>query len=303
MEENRFINQLGEYDPEKFKLIKNNEFFLEEENIASLMYMGIEYYKHIITNVAVEDYNPQNSYIMWLFNKVSKVDFSKKTNIIYSDKVLPDYDVDFPASRREEVIDYIRSKYGQDRVAGVVTFSTLQGRNALKDVLRVYSACSFSESNKITELIPPKDKISDKLAEFKEELKDDPRSGSILFYCLNKDPDLLKDWCSLNENGELVGDFAEYFKIAIGLEGAIKSESKHASAIIIANRPISQVAPLIRDKSSDELLVGYDMNAFVHVSLAKFDILGIKSLDCLTEVNQLMKEIGIVNIFNNSLCY
>lgn len=300
MEENRFINQVGKYNSCKFEQIKNNDFFLEEENVASIMHMGIEYYKHIIKNVILDDDNPKNSYIMWLFDKVSKIDLSKKASIVYSEKVLPDYDIDFPASRREEVIDYIRSKYGQDRVAGVVTFSTLQGKNAIKDVLRVCSACSFSESNKITELIPSRDKISDKLAEFKEELKDDPRANSILFYCLLKEPDLLKDWCYLDEDGKLSGDMATYFGIAIGLEGAIKSESKHASALIIANRPIVEVAPLIRDKSSDELLVGLDMNSFGDVSLAKFDILGIKSLDCLTEVNQLLKEIGIVNTLNNS---
>jgi len=203
-------------------------------------------------------------------------------------KVMPDIDSDFPASRREEVINYIRNKYGHDKVAGVVTFSTLQGKNALKDVLRVYSACSFPVMNKITKLIPARDKISDKLADFKKETGSD----SILEWCLRKDPDLLRDYCYIEDN-EFRGDYAEYFKIAIGLEGAIKSESKHASAIIISKVPIDEVAPLMRDKSSDELLVALDMDSFPEVSLNKFDILGIKSLDCLTEINQLIKEIGI----------
>lgn len=204
-------------------------------------------------------------------------------------KVMPDIDSDFPASRRDDVIEYIRSKYGHDKVAGVVTFSTLQGRNALKDVLRVYSACDFQSMNKMTELIPARDKISDDLAIFKEETGSD----SILYYCLKETPDLLKDYCSINEDGEFVGDYADYFKIAIGLEGAIKAESKHASALIISSHSIDEIAPMIRDKSSNEFLVGLDMDSFESVSLVKFDVLGIKSLDCLTEINNLLKEVGV----------
>jgi len=202
---------------------------------------------------------------------------------------LPDIDCDFPASRREDVINYIKNKYGHDKVAGVVTFSTLQGRNALKDVLRVYSACDFQSMNKITELIPARDKISDLLAVFKEKTGSD----SVLFYLLKEEPRLLANYCVLDEDGNFTGDYAEYFKIAIGLEGAIKSESKHASALIISSNPLVDVAPLIRDKSSDDLLVGLDMDSFGDVSLAKFDMLGIKSLDCLTEVNKLLEEVSI----------
>jgi DNA polymerase-3 subunit alpha len=208
-----------------------------------------------------------------------------------ANKILPDIDSDFPATRREEVIAYIRHKYGADKVAGAVTFSTLQGKNALKDVLRVHSVCDFQQMNKITELIPARDKISDKLAEFKDEVEE--YGDSIINYCLHKEPDLLKDYCYL-EDGVLKGDYADYFKIAIGLEGAIKSESKHASALIISSNPIEEVAPLLRDKSSDELIVALDMDSFEAVSLVKFDILGIKSLDCLSEVNKLLEEIGIV---------
>lgn len=206
-----------------------------------------------------------------------------------SQGILPDIDSDVPASRREEVISYIRNKYGHDKVAGVVTFSTLQGKNALKDVMRVYSACDFQSMNKITELIPARDKISDLLAAFKEETGSD----SIIYYCLKEQPELLADYCTIDEYDNYHGEYAEYFKIAVGLEGAIKSESKHASAIIISSNSIDEVAPMIRDKSSDEFLVGLDMSSFESVSLAKFDILGIKSLDCLTEVNNLLKEIEL----------
>lgn len=204
---------------------------------------------------------------------------------------IPDIDSDFQASRREEVIDYVKHKYGHDKVSGVVTLSTLQGKNAVKDVLRIYSVCDFNQMNKITEAIPARDKISDKMADFKE----DTGSDSIILYCLMEEPDLLKDYCTIDENGKLQGEYAEYFEIAIGLEGAIKSESKHASAIIISDKVIADVAPLIRDKSSNDLLVGLDMNSFGSAGLLKLDILGLKSLDRLSEVNNLLEEIGLLN--------
>lgn len=205
---------------------------------------------------------------------------------------LPDIDTDFPTSKQEMIINYIREKYGKNNVSGVVTRLTLQGKNALKDVLRVYSACDFAQMNKITDLIPKRDKISDKLADFKEETGSD----SIIYYCLKKEPDILSDYCKINTvNGVDVfsGEYSMYFELAIGIEGGIKALSKHPSAIIISKSPIETVAPLIVDKSSDELIIDYDMNYFPYAGLVKFDILRLKSLDCLTEVNNLIKEIGI----------
>lgn len=207
-------------------------------------------------------------------------------------KTLPDIDSDFPTSQQQIVIDYIVEKYGRDKVCGVVTRMTEQGKNALKDVLRVYSACDFAQMNKITDLIPKRDKISDKLADFKEETGSD----SIIYYCLKKEPELLADYCILQTvNGEDVfsGEYAIYFELAIGIEGGIKALSKHPSAIIISKHNIVDVAPLILDRSSGEMIVDYDMNNFPYAGLVKFDILRLKSLDCLTEVNNLLKEIGI----------
>lgn len=207
-------------------------------------------------------------------------------------KTLPDIDSDFPTSQQQIIIDYIVKKYGKNKVSGVVTRMTLQGKNALKDVLRVYSACDFAQMNKITDLIPKRDKISDKLADFKEETGSD----SIIYYCLKKEPELLRDYCTINYvNGEEVfsGEYAIYFELAIGIEGGIKALSKHPSAIIISKYDIKDVAPLILDKSSEDTIIDYDMNYFPYAGLVKFDILRLKSLDCLTEVNNLLKEIGI----------
>lgn len=202
---------------------------------------------------------------------------------------IPDVDTDFPTSGREKVIDYIRQKYGPDKVAGVVTFSTLQGKGAIKDVLRAWDVCSFQEMNAISDLIPSKDKISDKLADFKKS----HGTESIIMYTLVTEPAALADYVVLDDEGNLHGEYAPYFKIAMQIEGAIKSESKHASAIIISDSPITEWAPLLRDKNSDNLICAYDMESFPKASGVKFDILALKSLDGLMEVNSLIREIGI----------
>lgn len=202
---------------------------------------------------------------------------------------LPDYDIDFPASRREDVIRYLRQTYGEDRVCAVTTFSTLQGKGALKDVLRVYNVADFTQINKISEVIPGRELISDKLADFKKATGSD----SILMYVLVNQPELLKDYCYLDENQKLCGEYAEYFDIAIKLEGCTKASSKHASAIIISDVPITEYAPLVKDKSSDYLICEFDMDSFEFAGFVKFDILGLRTLDQLTEVNNVLAEIGI----------
>ena len=202
---------------------------------------------------------------------------------------IPDVDTDFPTSGRDKVIDYLRQKYGADRVAGVVTFSTLQGKGAIKDVLRAWNVCSFQEMNKISDLIPSRDKISDKL----EDFKNSHGTESIIMYTLVTEPTALSDYVVLDDEGNLHGEYAPYFKIAIQMEGAIKSESKHASAVIISDCPITEWAPLLRDKNSDNLICAYDMDSFPKAGGVKFDILALKSLDGLMEVNSLIREIGI----------
>ena len=146
--------------------------------------------------------------------------------------------------------------------------------------------------NKISELIPSDAAISDKLAEFKEEYN----SKSVLLYILIKEPDVIKDYCSYDvETGNFGGDYGSYFELAIGLEGAIKSESKHPCALLISDEPIINNAPLSRDKNDPEnLLCAYDGDSHGSASLVKFDILRISTLTKLQEVNSLLEEIGII---------
>lgn len=193
---------------------------------------------------------------------------------------LPDIDSDFPASKRQFVIDYIRQKYGEDRVCHMVTFSEFKGASAIKEVLRVYDVCSFDVMNEITKAIPEEGKIADQM----EALGED----SILGFTLKYQPDKLKDWVTY-ENEKLTGDYAKWFDLAIRLEGTIQGTGKHASAIVVFEEPLSNVCPMISDKSSEHSLAGVDMKAAENLGLVKLDCLGLSTLDLLMTTQDLIK--------------
>ena len=203
-------------------------------------------------------------------------------------KVLPDIDSDFQTSRRHEVIEYIRNKYGADKVCGVVTFGLLQGKSAIKSVFSAWEILDHKQQKDISDRIPSRDKISDKLADFKEETGSD----SIILYTLMHDPEALASYVTFSD-GKIEGELAPYFELAIELEGAIKTESRHASAIIISDRPIYEVAPMMKDKNEDNLNCAFDMYSFEAAGLVKVDVLGLKSLDGLDQVNKLLKDYDI----------
>lgn len=203
-------------------------------------------------------------------------------------KVLPDIDSDFQTSRRHEVVEYIRNKYGADKVCGVVTFGILQGKSAIKGVFSAWDIMDVKQQKDITDRILPKDKISDKLADFKEETGSD----SIILYMLTHEPDALKDYVALVD-GKIEGEFAPFFELAIELEGAIRNESRHASAYIISDEPLDTLVPLIKDKNDEYLLCAYDMYSFERAGVVKFDLLSLKSLDGLFEINKLLKNVDI----------
>jgi DNA polymerase-3 subunit alpha len=194
---------------------------------------------------------------------------------------LPDIDVDFPIKKRKGVVTYLKQKYGADRVCQMATFGRLMGRGALKEVLRVNSACEYEEMNRISKTLPQEHEISDQL-----EAADET---SIIRWTLEYEPKLVGDWCKLQEDGRLTGEYAPYFEQAIRLEGTYKSQGKHAAGIVISAEPLDQVCPMIHDKNSDEKIAGMSMNDLESMGHVKFDILGIALLDKLQGVNNLLQ--------------
>lgn len=201
-----------------------------------------------------------------------------------ADKVsYPDIDTDFPVDKREEVIEYIRNKYGRDRVTQVVTFSSLQGRGALKEVFRVNQACSPKMMDEISKNLPMKDKISDLLEESKE--------NSIIRWTLKYEPERVSSYCELRDDGTFVGPYAPHFEQAIEIESTFKNFGKHASALVISREPMIESCPMIREKNGLELIAGIEYTEMEEMGKVKQDILGLRCLDKLMKARDIVKGI------------
>lgn len=200
---------------------------------------------------------------------------------------LPDIDVDFPVYFRENVINYIRDKYNKENVSQVFTLQEIQGRSAIREVLRIYAACPNDFIDDISKKLPQKAAITDKLEEDKET--------SIIRWTLNNEPELMKDWCELND-GKLSGEYAHYFDKAIKIEGTFKTYGKHASAVIISKEPIYNICPVVQDKSSNELLAAIEYESLEQMGLLKCDILGLNLLDKLEGINSILNTGKLNNI-------
>jgi len=198
---------------------------------------------------------------------------------------LPDIDIDVPASKRDETIDYIRNKYGQKRVGQMVTFGRLQGRSALKEVLRMNEACGFDEMNAITKSLPHEHEVSDQLAEM-----DDP---SVIKWTLMNQPEVLRGYCRLNDKGELEGDYSKLFAQAMRIEGTFKSQGKHAAGVVISSHSLNEVCPMVRDKKGAEKIAGMEMNDLEAMGHVKFDILGISLLDKIMGVRDQLEDSNV----------
>jgi DNA polymerase-3 subunit alpha len=197
---------------------------------------------------------------------------------------MPDIDVDVPIDKRENIIEYIKNKYGYNKVSQMVTFNTIKGRGALKDVLRVYGNISFDEMNKITKNIPEEAKIADDLQEMKEETGE----ASIIKWTLENQPEKLKEWCFIDENNELQGPLAKRFEQAIRLEGTKSNQSKHAAGIAISAQALNEVCPMVYDSKNNQLIAGMEMQDLESLGVIKFDILGIALLDKIMCIQQLL---------------
>ena len=184
--------------------------------------------------------------------------------------------------KRDDIINYLKETYGQDNVSQMLTFGRLQGRSAIKEVLRVNAACGFGEMNEITKAIPDEAAISDQLADMDEE------DRSIIRWSLINNSEELRDYCYINESGELKGDYSEYFRQAIEIEGTFKTQGKHAAGVVISAEPLSTVCPMVNPKTGSEKIAGLEMADLEALGHVKFDVLGINLLDKLMMIKELV---------------
>jgi len=195
---------------------------------------------------------------------------------------LPDIDIDVPGKKRDEIIAYLKDRYGHNSVSQMLTFGRLQGRSAIKEVLRMNEACSFGEMNEISKAIPNEADVSDQLQAMEEE------DRSIIRYALINNSEDLRDYCFINSSGELEGDYAKYFQQAIDIEGTFKTQGKHAAGVVISSSNLSESCPMVPQKSGGEKIVGIEMADLESLGHVKFDVLGINLLDKIMKIKELL---------------
>jgi len=182
----------------------------------------------------------------------------------------PDIDMDFADDRRDEVLQYVAKKYGEDRVAQVITFGRMEARVAVRDIGRVLGM-PYEEPDKIAKLIPnvPGHKTS-----LKQAIELVPELGE--YY---KQP-----------------KFKELLDLAQKVEGVIRHTSVHAAAVVIADQPLYEYTPIQKDNTSGKIVTQYDMYVLDcnvsddAIGLLKFDFLGLRNLSIIQTAVNLIKE-------------
>ena len=170
---------------------------------------------------------------------------------------MPDIDVDFCMNRRGEVIEYVTRKYGREQVAQIITFNTMAAKASIKDCGRALDM-PYGDVDRIAKLVPATvgmtlDKALEEVAELKKAYDTDAQIRTLL-------------------------------DTAKKLEGLVRGSGVHASAVVIAPRPLTELVPLAKTKN-DEIVTAYDMKAVEKMGLLKMDFLGLTTLtvidDCL----------------------
>ena len=175
---------------------------------------------------------------------------------------MPDIDVDFCMNRRGEVIDYVTRKYGREQVAQIITFNTMAAKASIKDCGRALDM-PYGDVDRIAKLVPA-------------------TVGMTIDRALEDVPELRKAYDNDKQIKELIDT-------AKKLEGLVRGAGVHASAVVIAPRPLIELVPLNRTKN-DEIVTAYDMKAVEKMGLLKMDFLGLTTLTVITDCLKLIEQ-------------
>jgi DNA polymerase III subunit alpha len=184
-------------------------------------------------------------------------------------KSMPDIDIDFAVEGRERVINYVREKYGNDRVAQIITFSTMAARAAVRDAGRVLEV-PYGVVDKIAKLIPE-------------------GPGQSLDECLKPGTELRKAI-----DGDPVAK--EILDLALPLEGLTRADSIHAAGVVIGAQPLIDVVPLQQKGADQEIVTQFPMKDIEALGLLKMDFLGLRNLDVIDKACELLGGLDIEKI-------
>ncbi|WP_066285752.1 DNA polymerase III subunit alpha [Arthrobacter sp. B6] len=185
---------------------------------------------------------------------------------------MPDFDVDFDDRRRSEVIDYVTRKYGDERVAMIVTYGTIKTKQALKDSSRVLGY-PFSMGEQLTKALPPAVMAKDiPLADIQ-----------------NKDS---KRYSEAGDFRQLIGsdpEAAKVFETALGIEGLKRQWGVHAAGVIMSSDPIIDVIPIMRRIQDGQVITQFDYPTCEGLGLIKMDFLGLRNLTIISDALENIK--------------
>ena len=181
---------------------------------------------------------------------------------------MPDFDIDFCQERRDEVVRYVRDKYGADRVAQIMALGSLQARAAVRDAGRVLQM-PLGLVDRIAKLIP---NPPGKPVSLKEAIESEPRLEAI---------------------AEAEPIARRLFDITGKIEGLYRHASTHPAGVVIGDRPLDELLPLYRDPRSDMPVTQFDYEDAEKAGLVKFDFLGLKTLTVIAKAEELLKQRGI----------
>lgn len=176
---------------------------------------------------------------------------------------MPDIDIDFCIEGREKVINYVKDKYGHDKVCQIITFGTMMAKGVVKDVARALGM-PFEDANALTDLIPEQLKIT-----LEEAFEQEPR---------------LKQHYKSNQQVK------QLFDIAFKLEGLTRHASKHAAGIVITPEPIDEMLPVYVPSKTNDVVTQYAMTELENIGFLKMDFLGLKNLTLIQRVIDLVKK-------------
>lgn len=175
----------------------------------------------------------------------------------------PDIDIDFCEARRGEVLEYVRQKYGERRVAQIITFGKLKAKSVVRDVGRVMG-WSYRDADRIAKMIPNELNIT-------------------LDSAVEKNPELKRAVATEPPTRQLF----EYAKI---LEGLSRNAGVHAAGVVIADRDLSDYIPLCRDVKGNDVISQYAMGPLNDLGLLKMDFLGLKTLTVIEDTLALIRK-------------
>ncbi|MCQ9350892.1 DNA polymerase III subunit alpha [Corynebacterium sp. 5QC2CO] len=185
----------------------------------------------------------------------------------------PDIDIDFDDRRRDEMIRYAADRWGEDKVAQVVTFGTVKTKQALKDSARVqFGQPGYQIADRITKALPPAIMA-----------KDIPLSGIV-------DPEHPRygEAAEVRQLIETDPDVARIYETARGLEGVVRQTGVHACAVVMASVPLLDHIPMWKRQADGAIITGWDYPACEAIGLLKMDFLGLRNLtvigDCIEHI-------------------